>query len=204
VSPSRGTCWSTVLALVVLSGCDRPTQERAREPHANSAVAASPTPASTLDTMPLTLASMPSAAVEALRQFAPTFVPFADSGYPKAVVAAARMFGFHGLMVIRADLQGLERVDYAVAGTDATGIRVIALFAEANGTYLPVIVTNWSEKGTVLHAARPLQLMRDPPCARPCGSAVIIIPLGSAAVRGNERWVWAAAQRRFVLEEFPD
>lgn len=194
-----------MMTLFLLSGCDRTTRESPRELEVNPVGAVSPTLSSTLDTMPFTLAAMPPAALESMRQYAPTFVPFADVSYPTPVVAEARRFGFHGLMVIRADLRGLGRVDYAVAGKDTSVIRVIALLAEADGTYRAVPVTTWPVvEGTTLHAMRPLQLMRDPPCARPCQSAVIIIPLGPTGTRGNERWIWAAEQRRFVLEEFPN
>lgn len=194
-----------MMTLVLLLGCDRTTHENPRDLEVNPVGGVLPKPSNALDTMPLTLAAMPPAALESIRKFAPTFVPFEDSSYPKPVAAAARRFGFHGLMLIRADLQGLGRVDYAVAGKDTSAFHVIALLAEADGTYRAVPVTNWPVvEGTTLSGARPLQLMRDPPCAKPCESAVIIIPLGPIGARGNERWIWAAEQRRFVLEEFPN
>jgi hypothetical protein len=189
---------------MALLGCERPAQERANSARFGND---SPPPAlasSAPDTMPLTMGVLPLAAREALDRYAPGFVPFADSLYPRAVAAEARRFGFHGLMVIRADLQGAGRVDYAVAGMEGSNARVIALFRQADDTYRVVPVTTFDATELGSSPPRVLQLMGEP-CSGHCAPVTIsVIPLSGSATRGNEGWIWSPERDHFWKQEFPD
>lgn len=200
-----------ILAGLLFSSCDAATREHAEDtkaadtkPAVLSIPPASASLSSAADTTPLRIDALPLAAGQALRQYAPTFVPFADTQYPREVKDEARKFAFHGLMVIRGDLQGVGRVDYAVAGMDGASARVIALLSGADGRFHALPVTTFDSTQLGAQQPRVLQLMREL-CPRTCGPLeVSIIPLGGLRTRGNEVWIWSPEQRRFVMQEPPD
>lgn len=201
---THGVQCSLLVACMALFGCERPAQEGATPARSGNDTPPPALASSAPDTMPLTMDALPLATREALDRYAPGFVPFADSLYPRAVVAEARRFGFHGLMVIRADLQGAGRVDYAVAGMEGSNARVIALFRQADDTYRAVPVTTFDATELGSSPPRVLQLMGEP-CSGLCAPVTIsVIPLSGSATRGNEGWIWSPERNHFWKQEFPD
>lgn len=193
-----------LLACLWFAGCDRPATERTNDPGIATGRTPSTESSSAPDTMSLTIDAVPRGAIKALHQYAPDFVPFADSLYPRTLVAEARRVAFRGLMIVRADFQGIGRTDYVVAGMDVSVARVIALFSEPDGTYRAIPVTTFSAAELGAAAPRVLQLEREPLPSPRAPAELSINPLSGSGTRGNELWIWSPAQRRFVLEEFPN
>lgn len=204
------TVGAIVLAGLLLASCEAATKEPAEDTKADTTPAAPNVPPasaslpSAADTTPLRIEALPLGAVEALRRYAPTFVPFADTQYPREVLDEARQFAFHGLMVVRGDLRGVGRVDYAIAGMDGDKARVIALLNDVDGRFHAVPLTAFDSEELGSKPPRVLQLLHEL-CYGSCGPLeVSIIPLGGVRTRGNEVWIWSPEQRRFVMQESRD
>lgn len=166
------------------------------------------TPAAS-DSTPLTVAAMPPAALAALRESAPTFVPFDPSTYPPNTVAATHKSADEGLMIIRADLQGEGRVDYAVAGMDKGSLRVIAIFAQIDGGFRVVGV--FSEEPPLPYSAPPgapgVALERakcEFRCATKTEFDVVTKYVGDDSGKTPSHYVWLPKFSKFSLDEVVD
>lgn len=203
---------ATLCALALIVGCVR-GDENANQTGRESAAAPSavvattppsvevPSPGGTSTEHSTTV--LPPAALAALRESRPTFTLLEPRTSPDSIASAHES----GDVILRADLQGLGRTDYAVAGLDQGVYRVIALFAAADGTFRAVDVTTATPDPKRIPGV-PAVLLRRSSCVR-CGkdstTAVIVVMFvreGGASFVAD-RWVWRAERSTFEIDE-PD
>ncbi len=201
------------LALGILA-CGRATGDAGNSAHSAAQQAAalprpaSQSPSAAVDSAVLTLASLPASAQAALRDSAPNFVPLDPSTYPPIFVAIAHQSADEGLVLIRADIQGQGRVDYAVAGMDNDSLRVVALFQQPDGGYRVVHAFAYSKRGSPFARNRPpgvpaLALERAPCEFRCKKSTFAIVPrfFGDDTGSPPPHLIWLPDLRQFASDE---
>jgi hypothetical protein len=201
----------TILLTLGNAGCDaRETEAK----HSASAVVDRHSPATAgatsvataaTDSSPLTLASLPNSARSELLSELPGFVPFDPSQYPASVVARTHRSHDEGVVVIRADIQGEGRVDYAVAGMDGDSLRVIALFARVDGSYKPVRVfaERFSPWARFTPPGVPALVLERAPCRFQCAkmSTYAIVPHYVGDQTGHPtHLVWVPTRHAFFSD----
>lgn len=159
------------------------------------------------DSTMLTMIALPEPARTALRSAAPAFTPFDPATYPADVVASAHRSADEGLVVIRADLQGVGRIDFAIAGTEGDSLRVLALFQQPDGRYRLVEV--YSQRSppyaSSLPPGVPPVFLERAPCEFRCGSlsAFTVVPryVGDHTGQRPARLAWVEERHRFFVDE---
>lgn len=209
-SGSSRALTATLCALALVIGCVR-RDENANQTGRGSAAAPSAVVATTppavevrspegTSTPPSSIV-LPPAALAALREGRPTFTLLEPRSSQDSVASAYES----GDVILRADLQGLGRTDYAVAGLDRGVYRVVALFAGADGTFRAVDVT---QEHTLkpIHGIPAVLLQRAEcdTCMPGSTTAVIVVGFLQASSRGATRWVWNAKYSAFKLDEIVD
>ena len=202
--------WSvtSLMTLFTAIACERADPGLERQATRPSAAAAR---AHTVvsDAGPLSIAMLPPAALAALVEDAPTFAPFERSRYPDSIASLANESADEGLVLLRADLQGLGTADYAVAGLDHGDLRVIALFAQAGGAFRVVAVAGGPPAWNPIPGV-PAVLLERGKCQFSCrtGSTAVAISVrhigDEGSGRGPDRWVWNAKLAAFILDEVID
>ena len=212
IDKSQNTACAIVFTLVIAAGCGR--GERASTVNDSVVSVATPSVPAPLagETIPLvpvalTFEALPPAALAALHEHAPGFNPFLLRAYPPKVVASAHQSAAEGMMIIRADLQGEGRGDYALAGMDGDSLRVIALLARADGGFLAVMVMSEvpSSEASPPRGVPKIFLERAR-CQFRCASATNygIVVRDVVDLAGSARYVWIAEAHLFSLDEILD
>lgn len=185
--------------LAALVGCGDAGQSAKPAPAAIAAVSSRQS-----DSL-LTLQALPAAARSALRVQAPSFVPYDVATVPPTFAALATRSADEGLVIVRGDFEGLGRTDFAIAGNDATGLRVVALFANADSGYrVADIIAEPQEADTVRGSPNAVvsRVAREGPGAK---GFDVVVWHAYAGPRGHpEVWRWVPARKRFLLVEPAD
>lgn len=182
----RATC-------LLLGACAAPEKE--------TSAAKSVSPVAVIDTV-LSLEALPVSALTALRTQAPTFTPYRASTFPAEFAARASRSRDEGLMVVQGDFEGLGRTDFALAGNDAKGLRVLVLFANADSGYRLVdIIAGPQEVDTLRDSPNVVLARRTRPAVDGTAFDIEVWHAYDSPTREPEVWRWVPSRKQFLMVE---
>lgn len=159
------------------------------------------TPAAVIDTV-LSLEALPASALAALSTQAPTFTPYSASTFPPAFAARASRSRDEGLMVVRGDFEGRGRTDFALAGNDTKGLRVLVLFANADSGYRVVdIISEPQSVDTLRDSPNVVLARRSRPAVDGTGFDIEVWHAYDSPRREPEVWRWVPSRGQFLMVE---